>query len=130
MIIGDTINRIQKMLNSVDDIAKEAFKQETSLMSELNRGQLDEGVDALGNNMPNYASSNKKSGKINLFDKGDFHQGFKPLFDDEGVDMTSTDRKVSFLDPKYNTALGINEASQEVLIDKVIPVIQTELIKL
>ena len=128
--IENAIKRIKKIQNSVEQIAIEEFKKEDALMSDLNRSQLLSGTDALGNPMPNYVSTSRKRGRTNLFDEGDYHQGIKPLFDDVGINMISTDRKFAFLDPKYNTALGINENSQQILIEKTKPKIIDRLKKI
>lgn len=121
MTIKEVIDRLTKMKTSVTNIAKEEFTKEAALFSDLNRAQLNSGTDALGNDMPTYSASNKKTGKLDLFLSGDYHQGIKPLFESDGIDMISTDSKFAFLDPKYNTALGINENSQNILIEKVTP---------
>ena len=128
--IENAIKRIKKIRNSVEQIAIEEFKKESVLMSDLNRNQLLSGTDALGQPMPNYVSISRKRGRTTLFDEGDYHMGIKPLFDNEGVNMISTDRKFAFLDPKYNTALGINENSQQILIEKTKPKIIDRLRKI
>ncbi len=112
------------MQSSVEGIAKEEFMKEASLFSDLNRSQLLSGTDAEGNSMIPYVQGSKAPsapGKTTLSDSGDYHRGIKPLFDNDGVNMTSTDSKLAFLDPKYDTALGINENSQNILIEKVKP---------
>lgn len=112
------------MQSSVDGIAKEEFMKESALFSELNREQLLSGTDAEGQSMIPYVAGSRAPsapGKTTLKDSGDYHRGIKTLFDSGGVNMTSTDSKFAFLDPKYDTALGINENSQNILIEKVKP---------
>ena len=107
--IQETIGRLQSMVKNVEQIAIDELKKNPNVLAEMNREQLMSGINADGGSMPNYAASSKKSGKITLFDKGPFQQGITPMFDDQGMDMTSTDSKVSFLDPfrKVINTLGL-----------------------
>lgn len=119
------------MKSKVDSIAKKAFEEESKLMSDLNRGQLEEGKTALGTDMPSYVSNSKAPkapGAIKLFDTGEYTRKISPLFNSKGVDMTSLDSKVEFLDRKYPIALGLDDESIRILQNKVIPEIQKDLL--
>lgn len=121
--IQDALNRLQKMKAMTPVIAKEIITNDPKKLADLNRDQLSKGSDALDKDMPKYVRESKAPkapGKIKLFDSGDYTKGINPLFDSVAIDMTSTDRKVAFLDNKYPTALGLAPSSIEVLKKEII----------
>lgn len=131
-VIQDQIKVLENMLKNVEQITINELEKNPNVLAEMNRDQLMSGVNADGGSMPNYAESNKKSGKINLFLKGDFQRGITPMFDDQGMDMISTDGKASFLDPfrKVINTLGLTDANKDKWINNAIPKIQDTLKKL
>ena len=122
--LTDTILRINNIKRKAQSIAIEEIKKEGSLLADLNREQLNNRKDANDNPMPNYVAGSKAPSApsgITLFDTGDFHGGIETLFDSTGISMTSSDSKVSFLDPKYPTALGVAPSSIEKIKPEVVP---------
>ena len=125
--IQGAISRLKKLRDSVEQIAITELEKNPSNLVKMNREQLMNGIDADGGDMPNYADSNKKkSGKINLFDTGDFQRGIEPIFSDDGVDMISADSKAWFLDPfrEVINTLGLTDENIDKWLKKAIPNIQ------
>ena len=88
--IEETISELTRIKNTAEKVMIEETKKESKLMSDLNIDQLMSGVDAVGKNMPDYAGTSKKSGKIRLFDTGKYQEGIHPLFSNSGFDMTTS----------------------------------------
>ena len=123
-VIQDQILKLKSMLKNVDQITIRELERNPQRLVQMNRAQLMQGINADGGSMPNYAASNKKkSGKINLFDKGDFQRGITTMFDDQGLDMTSTDDKSWFLDPfrKVINTLGLTDGNIDKWLNNAIP---------
>lgn len=131
-VIQDQIKVMQDMLKNVEHITIAELEKNPNALAEMNREQLMSGINADGGSMPNYAASSKKSGKINLLDKGPFQAGIKPMFDDQGMDMISTDSKTSFLNPfrQVINTLGLTPDNIDQWITNAIPKIQDTLKKL
>lgn len=121
--IQGTIKQLQNMVKNVEQITIRELERNPQRLAQMNREQLLSGIDADGGNMPTYAASSKKSGKINLFDQGDFHRGIKPMFDNEGAEMISTDDKAWFLDPFRDTinSLGLTDVNINTWLKNAIP---------
>ena len=101
------IKELQNVVSNIEQIAIKEFEEEAKTIADLNRQQLKNKTDAEGNATPVYSSSNKKKrGRLDFLDKGNFKLGIKSLFDTEGIEMTSTDRKVSFLNPYFHKTSG------------------------
>ncbi len=123
-VIQDQILKLKSMLKNVDQITIRELERNPQRLVQMNRAQLMQGINADGGSMPNYAASNKKkSGKINLFDKGDFQRGITTMFDDQGLDMTSADDKSWFLDPfrKVINTLGLTDGNIDKWLNNAIP---------
>lgn len=131
-VIQDQISNLQNMLKNIEPITIKELERNPQRLVQMNRDQLMNGVTADGGSMPNYAASNKKTGKINLFDEGDFQRGIEPLFSDSGVDMISADSKAWFLDPFRDTinTLGLTPDNIDKWLNNAIPKIQDTLKKL
>lgn len=131
--IEETISRLKKIKKSAKTEAENIVKSNPNLLSDLNRQQLSKGEKADGSDMPLYVPDSKAPkapGKIKLFDKGSYTKEIKPLFSGVGVDMTSTDRKKRFLDPKYPLALGLSDPSILIIQEKVKKELPNRLLKL
>ncbi|MCH2217511.1 MAG: hypothetical protein MK076_05445 [Flavobacteriales bacterium] len=120
------LNRLISLSNSVEKITIEEIRKESKLISDLNRDQLMKGIDAFGNPTPEYSESSKKKGKrgrIKFFDTGDYQKAIKPVFDNEGIDIESTDFKNAFLNPykKVIETLGLTNESIIQLQNKILP---------
>ena len=121
--ITGALDRLNKMKAMTPKIAKEIITDDPKKIADLNRSQLSKGTDALDKDMPKYVRNSKAPkapGKIKLFDEGNYTKGINPLFDSIAIDMTSTDRKVAFLDNIYPTALGLSPSSIEALKKEII----------
>ena len=123
-----SMNPIEKLINNltmieknIQSIAISELKKESELLSQVNRDQLDVGTTSTGDPMPSYVDSSR--GGIRLHDTGDWWAGIKPVFDSDGLDMTSTDYKTSFLDKKYPLALGVRQS-----IGKILPKIKPKIV--
>ena len=90
-----------KVVTNIDQIVIAEYKEESEEFAKQNRRQLEEGKDAKGENLPNYAPTSKAPkapGKIKLFDSGDYYKGINYKFDQSGVQPDNTDSKKRFLD--------------------------------
>jgi hypothetical protein len=122
-IIKDLANDLTFIVKNIEDIAIDQYEEKSNEISNLNKEQLLNKKDAQGNPTPNYSPNNKKKrGKLNFYDKGNFQQGIKPLFEKDGIDVISTDFKNSFLNPyKHKPSnsivdtLGLSPSSIETL---------------
>lgn len=115
---SDIISQLKEAAKTADIEAQKIVESKPELLASLNRAQLAVGNNALGGDMPRYVSGSKAPqapNKIKLFDTGKFTEGINPLFSPVGIGMTSTDSKVSFLDPKYPLALGLSPSSIAVI---------------
>lgn len=113
--------KVEIILSSIKRIIEEEAVKQQSFIADLNRQQLLSGKKADGKNMPNYAASSKKSGKITLFERGDLHEGIEPMFIDGGFDNISTDEKFDFLKIKFPESFGLNLDSQKKLRARMMP---------
>jgi len=112
------ISKLKKVDSKIEDIAISELKKESKLLAQLNRDQLDRGETSKGANMPPYVDTSK--GNIRLEDTGDWWAGIAPEFDSDGIDMTSSNYKTGFLDPKYPNALGVRQ-SIGIVLNKIKP---------
>lgn len=120
------IKRLENWISKVEEITIDEIKKESALIEQLNRNQLMSGINADGGDMPKYKQGSKQPqapGKIKLFDTGAFQRGIKASFDNEGIDMNSTDFKNAFLNPyrKAIETLGLTDNSIEELQEKILP---------
>ncbi|MDC3237436.1 hypothetical protein OAT93_01745 [bacterium] len=127
-----SISRLERMKKGVLKVSIQEFKEESQLLGDLNRSQLNEGLDANGKPTPNYAESSKKSGRIRFKDTGKYTEGIKPLFEGDGFQMTSTDEKRAFLNPwkKVVETLGVTVKNLYLVLVKIKPRIVNKLLRL
>lgn len=119
------LNKLQSIVDSIENIIREEVIKEQSFIAELNREQLMNGIKGDGSDMPLYSPRSKQPnapGKIVLFDLGDFHAGINPLFEEEGFEMISTDSKTEILKEKYEESiLDLTQESIDKLKERIRP---------
>ena len=107
---------INLMIETLDELETE--------IANLNREQLLEGVDGLGNLMPPYSflttqRSPHKNGRIKLYDEGDFHASIFASSNGTFLELSAKDWKYEMLEERYGNILGIAPQSQRTLGDMI-----------
>lgn len=113
--------KVEKIRNGIKNIIREEAIKQRDFIAQLNRDQLLAGKRADGRDMPEYAASSQKSGKITLFDEGDFHAGIDAVFEDDFFNVVGTDFKTGFLIAKFEESLGLNKESLNRLRSRMLP---------
>ena len=120
-----TIRAFNERVQSLsEDIFMDVFMEESFAVEELNKNQLDEGLDSKGKKLTQYKYDSYAEYKHELNSKpgygnpdlnltGDFYSGFK--VEEKGgtkYDITSLDRKTQTLTENYGIAIfGLSEES-------------------
>lgn len=123
-VISQKITKLRNVVKLMPFIIEKIVEGEEQFIAELNRIQLKGGRRADGGKMPNYKPGSKSPsapGSIKLFDTGEFYASLDPLFDADGIDITSTDPKSRFLETKYKPVLGLTPESLEKLKVVILP---------
>lgn len=116
--------RVRRAIYAI--IREEAIKN-SEFISDLNRSQLEKGERADESVLPNYSPVSvnqfgKPPGSMRLFDTGDFYEGIKPIFDDDGFDLTGLDEKTTMLVERYGEMiLGLNDENKQLLANMLVP---------
>lgn len=77
-----------------------------------NTDQLWGGKKADGSNMPNYVPTSKKTGRVRLFETGEFYDEFFVTFDRFPLTFSSKNYKTEFLTARYGTQIfGLTQKS-------------------
>lgn len=123
--------KIQKVIESINEIIKDEAEKEKEFISNLNRNQLSKGKRGDGSSLPSYVPNSKQPkapGPIQLFDDGGFYQGITPLFEGTGFEMDSTDEKTIFLEAVYNPQiLEISKENALKIGEKILPAIKQKI---
>ena len=125
--LDSIISKVKDFSNNAEEIAINEALVFSDIIEQMNKDQLLKGKKADGTNMPNYVQGSKtgKVGKINLFNKGDFHGGFKASKKSKDIGVES-DNKMFLL--KYGDIFGLNDSNLEKFRkDYLIPAMQKQL---
>lgn len=92
------------------DLYDEAVIESEGQITDLNREQLDIGLMADGNSLPDYSQTSiekfgKQPGPIRLYDTGDFWKGFYIDSGADAFDIRSTDEKETMLVANYSSEI-------------------------
>lgn len=130
------LSKLHSNLKQLDvvDIMVDSLEDIDEFIADLNRTQLTQGLRDDGSSIePEYSAltevlKRSKSGtagitsNVTLFDTGQFHKSiFTSIFPDEIV-LDSKDSKLNKLEDKYQSILGLTEASIKKLKQKVLPI--------
>ena len=128
--IDSLIRKMTRFNDTAEEIAINEAELFSDIIEQMNREQLLQGKKADGTNMPDYVARSKtgKTGKINLFDTGNFQAGFKASKTSKiSIDVES-DNKM-FL-KKYGDIFGLNKSNLEIFRKTyLIPAMQKQLKK-
>lgn len=112
-------DRFRKFAEAVERINTEKLllesaREQSELALDLNRLQLQaEHVTSDGKSLPSYVPKSKKSGKLDLYDTGEF-QGRMFLSTKElPIFIDSRDGKTGILEKKYGPVLGLTPANEK-----------------
>jgi hypothetical protein len=130
-LFDNAIKEFKRFKESAELIVIEEIKLVSDVVEQMNREQLLEGKKATGAKMPDYKGKKARLGAIKLFDKGDFHGGFKLNKDkDTEVEMSSDNWKTPFL-LKYGDIFGLTPKNMDIIQKKyVVPAMQKRLLKI
>lgn len=117
--LDDTIQKLKSI--DVDQAVDQALESSKNDMVELNLEQLDIGMKSDGSSMPPYSSNSPKSGKIRLYDTGDFWRGFFARDTGKAFEISSSDDKTDELQQKYDPIFGLVKKQMEELARRVKP---------
>lgn len=92
------------------DLYDESVMESEGQITDLNREQLDIGLMADGNSLPDYSQTSidkfgKQPGPIRLYDTGDFWKGFYIDSGADAFDIRSTDEKETMLVDNYSSEI-------------------------
>lgn len=127
------LEELIRRLRAIDanSILDEAIMENRDDIVELNKEQLEMGLRSDGSSMPDYSRTsvnafNKPAGPIQLYDTGDFYDGFFATDKGQSIAISSTDEKTGLLKRKYTseifglTQTSITELSKNIKRDFVI----------
>ena len=131
------INDLKMGIRSInlDVISERALERNQSEISELNRGQLEQGITSTGGFLPDYSPVSvqmfgKPEGPIKLKDTGDYYEGIVPRFDFKSFTLNGTDEKTDMLQKKYGKygdPIGLTDESKGELAQIILPDVLDEL---
>jgi hypothetical protein len=130
--IGIAVIKLKQIRRGIIDILVKVATRERAFIEQLNREQLEAGINADGSRTPNYApdsASPSAPGRIKRLDTGEYFESLFADIEEEGIDVVSTDPKAIFMN-KWGEAQGLTKESQEKLAARMIPQIREELRKL
>lgn len=114
--------------NFILSLVKEIVQENTHVIEELNRDQLNSGINADSTEIePEYteltqrikASKGQPFDRVTLKDKGNVHKSIKAKVFQKSFEMIAGDPKVPELIVKYGEMwLGLSEDSQQIFIDQ------------
>lgn len=111
---------------------KKALQANAEGIAELNREQLEKGLDSENKDLGIYRDFAYKNRfrPVDLKLTGDFHRSIKPEFASESFNMVATDEKTEKLQDKYgDDIIGLSDKSIEELGTDIIGQVQYELRK-
>lgn len=117
------MNAVTELINNLlavdfDGIDAEVIRDHADLLTQLNRDQLDKGLDADGKSLGQYASIKYKGRlrPVDLLQSGAFRGGFGYDTETGAFIATSSDPKTGFLQANYSdNIVGLPEDKYEVL---------------
>ena len=114
------------------EMIEETINEQSDLIVRYNRNQLLEGLKADGSLMPEYMNYyNKKrsrTGRVMLYDTGDFHSMFWAQAANRKVSIFSQDVKTEILAGRYgNKIFGLTEENQNNFFKEIYPIIKQKI---
>lgn len=110
--------KLERIRDTITLVLAEIARTESEFVADQNRRQLSQGKKADNSSMPDYVPNSDKSGSIKLFDTGEFYESIEAIFDEEGIDLVSTDPKSVFFE-KYGQVLGLDDQGSKIVAERI-----------
>lgn len=132
-MLDDILNKLKNFPS--DELVRKAVEKNEKFGEDLQRDQLDDGVDSKDTPItPGYAASTRaikrrkgqSTSRVNLKDTGRFHARLKLQTRKDGYQIDGPVSPTTFLVARYGDVLGHTPKSVELMSEKIKPDLQDE----